>query len=151
MSSKPSSRGSHSSQRPKLARAAATAPSLATSNASRKDLANLQSTRASALLTRVASYSLGSDQSHHPHQYIPRYSPPGSSCSSPEQHSPTSDTRKQPYGIASYHCKINHTTLVLNIANMFTASNYFSFPSFEDFQDYEERRAREGRPDKGIS
>ncbi|EPE34046.1 hypothetical protein GLAREA_07059 [Glarea lozoyensis ATCC 20868] len=134
MSNKSSSRSSQSSShRPKLARASATAPSLATSNASRQDLANLQSTRASALLTRVASYSNGSDHSHHPHHYNARYSPPGSLCSSPEQHSPTSDVRKQPYGIANYH-----------------SSNYFSFPSFEDFQDYQESRDRDGRPEKGI-
>jgi hypothetical protein len=110
MSNKSSSRSSQSSShRPKLARASATAPSLATSNASRQDLANLQSTRASTLLTRVASYSNGSDHSHHPHHYNARYSPPGSLCSSPEQHSPTSDVRKQPYGIANYHCKMNLT------------------------------------------
>src|SRR5436190_10295781 len=106
MSDKSSSRRSHSSQRPKLARASATAPSLATSNASRKDLANLQSTRASALLTRVASYSAGSDQPHHLHHYNSRHSPSGSLCSSPEQNSPTSILRKQPYEIASCHCKL---------------------------------------------
>ncbi|PBP20261.1 hypothetical protein BUE80_DR008913 [Diplocarpon rosae] len=42
------------SRRPKLMRAPATAPSLATSNASRQDLASLQDARAATLLTRVA-------------------------------------------------------------------------------------------------
>jgi hypothetical protein len=109
MSNKSSSRGSQSSShRPKLARASATAPSLATSNASRQDLANLQSTRASVLLTRVASYSASPENIHHPHHYSSRYSPPSSLCSSPEQHSPASEARKQPYGIASYSCKMIH-------------------------------------------
>ena len=45
-------------QRPRLMRSSATAPCLATSNASRNDLANLHSaSRASALLSRLASYS----------------------------------------------------------------------------------------------
>jgi hypothetical protein len=57
-----SSRGSSSriqvGRRPKLMRASATAPCLATSNASRNDLASLNPTsRASVMLSRVASYS----------------------------------------------------------------------------------------------
>jgi hypothetical protein len=117
MSNKSSSRGSQSSHRPKLARASATAPSLATSNASRQDLANLQSTRASTLLTRVASYSSSPENAHHPHHYNCRYSPPSSLCSSPEQHSPTSEVQKQPYGIASYSCKTFHTRCSSKNAN----------------------------------
>lgn len=47
-------------QRPRLMRSSATAPCVATSNASRNDLASLHPTsRASTLLNRVASYSLG--------------------------------------------------------------------------------------------
>jgi hypothetical protein len=60
--SKPPSRGSSprssACHRPKLMRSSATAPCLATSNACRNDLAYLHSTsRATALLSRVASYS----------------------------------------------------------------------------------------------
>ena len=96
-----------SSHRPKLARASATAPSLATSNASRQDLANLQSTGASALLSRVASYSVGPDHAHHSHSYSPRYSSPSSLSSSPEQ-SPASETRKEPYEVANYYCRFDY-------------------------------------------
>ncbi|KAG9232981.1 hypothetical protein BJ875DRAFT_60711 [Amylocarpus encephaloides] len=137
MSGKSSSRCSPSkpsSQRPKLMRASATAPSLATSNASRKDLANLQSTRASALLSRVASCSVDQNgHSHHSHRHS-HYSPSGSLCSSPEEGSPASEAGKQPYEIAGYR-----------------SSNYFSFPSFEDFQDYQEiRDRRDATPEQGI-
>lgn len=59
-----SSQGVPVCQRPRLMRSSATAPCLATSNASRNDLASLHpASRASALLSRVASYSL-SRQSH---------------------------------------------------------------------------------------
>lgn len=59
-----SSRGFPVCQRPRLMRSSATAPCLATSNASRNDLASLHpASRASVLLNRVASYSL-SRQSH---------------------------------------------------------------------------------------
>ncbi|PQE11942.1 hypothetical protein CJF31_00000074 [Rutstroemia sp. NJR-2017a BVV2] len=84
MSSKTQTRGScpKVSSRPKLMRAHATAPSLATGNASRKDLASLQSSsRATTILTRVASYSAQQDHSS------PRSSP-SSSCSSPLSRSP---------------------------------------------------------------
>ncbi|PQE16589.1 heterogeneous nuclear ribonucleo g protein [Rutstroemia sp. NJR-2017a WRK4] len=84
MSSKTQTRGScpKVSSRPKLMRAHATAPSLATGNASRKDLASLQSSsRATTILTRVASYSAQQDHTS------PRSSP-SSSCSSPLSRSP---------------------------------------------------------------
>lgn len=57
--SSPHAKRSPPTRRPKLMRASATEPSLATSNASRKDLAlaGLQNSRAATLLTRVASYS----------------------------------------------------------------------------------------------
>src|SRR4051812_4554127 len=46
-------------QRPRLMRSSATAPCLATSNASRNDLASLHpASKASTLLSRMASYSL---------------------------------------------------------------------------------------------
>jgi hypothetical protein len=58
ISHSPKSRGS--CQRPRLMRSSATAPCVATSNASRNDLASLHPTsRASTLLSRVASYSQG--------------------------------------------------------------------------------------------
>ncbi|KAM3071976.1 hypothetical protein ACMFMF_007373 [Clarireedia jacksonii] len=85
MSSKTQTRGScpKVSSRPKLMRAHATAPSLVvTGNASRKDLASLQScSKATTILTRVASYSAQQDHRS------PRSSP-SSSCSSPLSRSP---------------------------------------------------------------
>jgi len=111
-------------------RAAATAPSLATSNASRKDLASLQSSRAATLLNRVATYSMA--QHEHGHNGTP-----GSVCSSPEQRSPESasmEGRKEPFEVAIHQ-----------------SGNYFSFPSFEDFQEFQENEERiTAMHDKGV-
>jgi hypothetical protein len=66
-------------------RSSATAPCLATSNASRNDLASLNSaSRASALLSRVASYSsnrqgIEHETSFHPSERRKDYSSRGSS------------------------------------------------------------------------
>jgi hypothetical protein len=80
-------------------RASATCPQLATSNASRKDLASLQSCRATTILTRVASYSMAQ------HEHAMRASP-HSTCSSPSQRSPESANleRKEPFEIAIHQC-----------------------------------------------
>jgi len=114
------------SRRPKLMRASATCPQLATSNASRKDLANMQSCGATTILTRVASYSMAQ------HEHASRASP-HSTCSSPGQRSPESanlESRKEPFEIAIHQ-----------------SGNYFCFPSFEDFQEYQEYQESEERID----
>jgi len=98
-------------------RASATCPQLATSNASRKDLASIQSCGATTILNRVASYSMAQ------HEHAGRTSP-HSACSSPGQRSPGNgnlEGRKEPFEITIHQ-----------------SGNYFSFPSFEDFQYYEE-------------
>jgi len=106
-------------------RASATAPSLATSNASRKDLATLQSSaRATTILTRVASYSAPKD---HPVRCSPGSSLLRSSSIQRNPENAAADTRKD-------------------------SAVYFSFPSFEDFQDYREAgERRDGRLEKGVS
>jgi len=129
-------------RRPKLMRASATAASLATSNASRKDLAlaGLQSSRAATLLTRVASYSSaqmgyggGNGGGNGKRQSV------GSFCESPvESRSPESNgmhmERKEPFEIVISQC-----------------GNYFSFPSFEYFEDYQESPDRiDGRQDQDV-
>lgn len=107
-------------------RAAATAPSLATSNASRKDLASLQNSRAATLLTRVASYSSAQMQGYeHGSGHRSVCSSPGTSPSS--SHSGHGE-RKEPFEIVISQC-----------------GNYFSFPSFEDFEEYHEHEERDGR------
>jgi len=115
------------SRRPKLMRASATAPSLAMSNASRKDLASLST--ATTLLTRVASYS--TTQQEHAFR-----ASPSSSCSSPERRTPENaslETHKESFEVAIHQ----------------PVGGYFSFPSFEDFQDFQEREDRDdGRPEK---
>lgn len=101
MTSKPQSRSSSCSRRPKLMRASATAPSLATSNASRKDLASLQSSsRATTILTRVASYSAPKD---HPVRCSPGSSLLRSSSISRSPESAAVDTRKEVNGMQ--HCQ----------------------------------------------
>jgi len=118
-----------STRRPKLMRAAATAPSLAISNASRQDLASLHnSSRAATLLTTLASYS-----THHSYEHARRTSD-GSMCSSPGQ-SPESEmsARRESFEVLA------------------AQSNYFSFPSFEDFQEYhQDQERREGRQESGV-
>jgi hypothetical protein len=89
-------------------RASATAPSLATSNASRKDLASLQNSRAAALLTRVAGYSSAQMQGYE-HGGVHRRT--GSVCSSAGESpsgSPSSSShgeRKEPFEIVISQCK----------------------------------------------
>ncbi|KAH6698946.1 hypothetical protein DL95DRAFT_455193 [Leptodontidium sp. 2 PMI_412] len=123
MASSSQSRGSSpkspSGRRPKLMRASATAPSLATSNASRNDLASLQSARAATLLTRVASYSTAQQNYEREHRQSI-----GSVCSS-GQGSPASPERKEPFEIVIQQ-----------------SGNYYSFPSFEDFQEYHHQNER---------
>lgn len=117
-----------STRRPGLMRAAATAPSLATSNASRQDLASLQNSRAATLLTTLANYS-----THHSYEHARRTSD-GSMCSSPGQ-SPESEmsARRESFEVLA------------------AQSNYFSFPSFEDFQEYhEDQGRRESRQENGV-
>jgi len=131
MATKSQSRGSSPktfSRRPKLMRASATAPSLAISNASRKDLASLHSSRATTILNRVANYSTAQQE------HALRASPT-STCSSPGRRSPQSDSMespKEPFEIAIHQ-----------------SGAYFSFPSFEDFQDFQEHEGRpDGRPEQ---
>ncbi|KAH8821711.1 hypothetical protein F5884DRAFT_850925 [Xylogone sp. PMI_703] len=107
--------------RPKLMRATATAPALATSNASRKDLADLPPSRATTILTRVANSSRVQSE---------RRSSANSTCSSPGLRSPSpgnspSGPNKEPFEI------VNHQS-----------GSYFSFPNFEDFLDDEGEDAR---------
>lgn len=91
------SQKSPSSRRPKFMRASATCPQLATSNASRKDLASLHSCGATTILTRVASYSSAQ------HEHAMRTSPM-SSCSSPGQI--TEERRKDPFEITISQCEL---------------------------------------------
>ncbi|KAF7875056.1 hypothetical protein EAF04_002228 [Stromatinia cepivora] len=134
MSSKTQSRGSSPkvSSRPKLMRAHATAPSLVTGNASRKDLANLQSSsKAASILTRVASYSAQQDHGS-PRSTNSAYSTPGNrSPRSPES------------GLAR-SCKDE-----LKNMQQYQSAGYFSFPNFEDFQGYQEPTERMER--KSVS
>ncbi|KAL2068359.1 hypothetical protein VTL71DRAFT_16457 [Oculimacula yallundae] len=124
MTSKSQSRNSSpkspSGRRPKLMRASATAPSLATSNASRNDLASLESARAATLLTRVASYSTAQQNYEREH----RQSSISSVCSSNDG-SPGGSARKEPFEIVIQQ-----------------SGNYYSFPSFEDFQEYHHQSER---------
>jgi len=127
-------------RRPKLMRASATAPSLAISNASRKDLAlaGLQNSRAATLLTRVASYSSAQMSGYGGVNGGKRQSV-GSFCESPvEARSPESAgmgcERKEPFENVISQC-----------------GNYYSFPSFEYFEDYQENEERiDGRQDQGM-
>ncbi|EKD17990.1 uncharacterized protein L3040_004530 [Drepanopeziza brunnea f. sp. 'multigermtubi'] len=112
-----------SSRRPKLMRAAATAPTIATSNASRNDLASLQQgTRAAALLSRVATYATAQQNCEREHR-----TSIGSACSSGHG-SPDSPDSTQ--------------GLERKAAMVQQSGNYFSFPSFEDFQEYQHQSDR---------
>jgi hypothetical protein len=98
-------------RRPKLMRASATAPSLAISNASRKDLAlaGLQNSRAATLLTRVASYSSAQMGGYGGVNGGKRQSV-GSFCESPvDARSPESAgmgcERKEPFEIVISQCE----------------------------------------------
>jgi len=127
-------------RRPKLMRASATAPSLAISNASRKDLAlaGLQNSRAATLLTRVASYSsaqmgYGGGNGSGKRQSVGSV---GSFCESPvDSRSPESGSmeRKEPFEIVISQC-----------------GNYFSFPSFEYFEDYQDQERIDGRQEQDV-
>jgi len=132
-----SSSKSTPTRRPKLMRASATAPSLATSNASRKDLAlaGLQNSRAATLLTRVASYSsaqMGYGGNSGKRQIVDSF------CESPVEARSSGSSgmgeRKEPFEIVISQC-----------------GNYFSFPSFEYFEDYQENGERiDGRQDQDV-
>ena len=128
-----------------MMRASATCPQLATSNASRKDLANLQSCGATTILTRVATYS----SAHHDHAVR---TSPLSSCSSPGQS--TGERRKDPFEITISQCEFHHHQRDEGCGRadcVGTAGNYFSFPSFEDFEEWkEDDERREGRDERGI-
>ena len=80
-------------------RASATCPQLATSNASRKDLASLHSCGATTILSRVANYSMAQNE------HAVRTSP-HSACRSPDQGSPESANmeRKEPFEIPIHQC-----------------------------------------------
>jgi hypothetical protein len=124
-------------------RASATCPQLATSNASRKDLATLQMCRATTILNRVVSYS--SAQQEHALRTRPL-----SACSSPGQIAV--ERRKEPFEVAISQCEF--LPLVFDggvLANGLVAGNYFSFPSFEDFEEWkEEGESRNGREERDI-
>lgn len=94
-------------------RASATAPSLATSNASRKDLAlaGLQNSRAATLLTRVASYS-SAQMGYRGGNGAGKRQSVGSFCESPvESRSPESSSmgmeRKEPFEIVISQCELS--------------------------------------------
>ncbi|KAG9247891.1 hypothetical protein BJ878DRAFT_538885 [Calycina marina] len=108
-------------------RASATCPQLATSNASRKDLATMQSYGATNLLARVASYSSAQQEN----VMNSKHSPCSSAGQSPES---ANMDAKEPFDVEIRQ----------------SAGNYFSFPSFEDFLKYEEEARIDGRQEKGI-
>ena len=95
-----STRSTSPMNRPKLTRGSITEPSLATSNASRNDLASLHCTESSAstLLARVASYSLAQHDTQ-----MKRRSGGDSAYSSPGQ-SPRSE-RKEPFEMGVSRCE----------------------------------------------
>lgn len=110
---KTSSRGSASKnaacRRPQLVRSSATAPCLATSNACRSDLAYLHSTsRASALLNRVASYSSSRSAetqpgAHSPQETCRRTSSPNKRTTGSEVKGSRDDLQKSMYSGKSAH------------------------------------------------
>lgn len=107
-----SSPKSPATRRPKLMRASATAPSLATSNASRKDLAlaGFQNSRAATLLTRVASYS-SAQMGYSGTRNAEKRQSVGSFCESPvDARSPQSvgmEERKEPFEIVISQCELS--------------------------------------------
>jgi hypothetical protein len=114
-SSSPHSKRSPPTRRPKLMRASATEPSLATSNASRKDLAlaGLQNSRAATLLTRVASYSSaqmgmaygGGGSGSGNRQSVGSVGSLGSFCESPVEERRME--RKEPFEIVISQCELH--------------------------------------------
>ncbi|QSZ34839.1 hypothetical protein DSL72_007698 [Monilinia vaccinii-corymbosi] len=123
------------SSRPKLMRAHATAPSLVTGNASRQDLATLQSpSKAASILSRMAGYSSQQDQG----SASPRST--NSACSTPGNRSPRS-----PESGMTRSCKVE----LKGLQAQCQSAGYFSFPSFEDFQGYQEPTERMER--KSVS
>lgn len=95
ISRSPAPRGS--CQRPRLMRSSATAPCVATSNASRNDLASLHPTsRALTLLSRVASYTLSrhDPELRVPHDRRQSSSPRRRSCS-PRSHDEPLEREKE--------------------------------------------------------
>jgi hypothetical protein len=113
--SSPHSKRSPPTRRPKLMRASATEPSLATSNASRKDLAlaGLQNSRAATLLTRVASYSSaqmgmaygGGGSGNGKRQSVGSVGSLGSFCESPVEERRME--RKEPFEIVISQCELH--------------------------------------------
>ena len=79
-------------------RASATCPQLATSNASRKDLATLQSSGATTILSRVASYS----SAQHEHAMRSPQSPCSSAGQSPQ--SANLGSRKEAFDTGNQQC-----------------------------------------------
>lgn len=80
-------------------RASATCPQLATSNASRKDLATIQSYGATNLLARVASYSSTQQENVMRHS---QHSPCSSAGQSPE--TANMDARKELFDVEIRQC-----------------------------------------------
>ncbi|KAA8572903.1 hypothetical protein EYC84_003460 [Monilinia fructicola] len=120
MSSKIQSRGSSPkvSSRPKLMRAHATAPSLVTGNASRKDLASLQSSsKAASILSRMAGYSAQQDQGSaggSPRSANSAYSTPGNRSPRSPESGMTRSCKEELKGLQA----------------QYQSAGYFSFPQF---------------------
>lgn len=126
-------------------RASATAPSLATSNASRKDLADLQDERAATLLSRVASYSAHHAQMGYEHG---GRSSIGSACSSPGTSPSSSHSgRKGPFEVVRSQGKLSYLLGEFLTCADFRdiGGNYYSFPSFDDLEEYHEREGTQNR------
>jgi len=124
-------------RRPRLTRSSATEPSLATSYASRKDLVGSlhPATRATALLSRVASYS-----NKRPGQEF-GLAPPkdGRKSASPRRRSPHSDG-----------ALVGKEDLFSGHVRDTVQGGYFSFPSFDDFLDTPSLENNEGRKSSSI-
>jgi len=122
ISHSPKSRGSY--QRPRLMRSSATAPCVATSNASRNDLASLHPTsRASTLLSRVASYSLG-----RPDEKL-RIPADRRQSASPQRRSHSPHDHDEPLNGEKDNLYVDR------ISQVPAEGGYFSFPNFEDFHE----------------
>jgi len=132
ISRSPTSRGS--CQRPRLMHSSATAPCVATSNASRNDLASLHpSPRASTLLSRMASYSLGR------HDAELRVPGDRRQSASPRRRSRSPHNHDEPLE------REKGDLCVDRIPHVSAEGGYFSFPNFEDFH---EDREPEGKLEK---
>lgn len=123
-------------QRPKLMRAAATAPSLATSVASRKDTIYSTSSGATTLLSRVASISAQQGDLIISPQISPR-----STGFSPDS-SPSSAGH-----VKVESCKLTMDLSTRHESDSLSAGAYFSFPSFDGFHDYASQEEQNIKPD----